>query len=196
MEGKVEFPYIGDENQDEDCELKVNVQAFESSESEKRRMAEAVRQSVLAKHKTMFVSELNGLVKALCQGGPALEKKTKAEGKKPTEETGRSAPTKATEEEKKKEKESNTKKKEQQQQAVGVKTKVSHAGSASKSKSAGKSIEIKEDFYCRPSDLWDCYMEEGRVRAYTQSDVRIVPKEGETFSLFNGSIEGKQIEVS
>jgi activator of HSP90 ATPase len=145
---------------------------------EKRRAAERVRQEVLALHKKMFVEELNQLVKLLCRGGPALEKM-------PSKTTTVTTETKQKPEAKAKEISSSS-------PSSSFSSKKS---SSSSSKSKGKSIEIREEFYCRPSDLWDCYMDEGRVRAYTRSDVRIVPKEGEAFSLFNGGIQGKQIEL-
>ena len=38
-------------------------------------------------------------------------------------------------------------------------------------------------------------MDPGRVQAYTRSQAVIVPRAGEAFSLFNGSITGTQVEI-
>ena len=157
----------GDENKDEDAEVTVVMGATDNSE--RRKLADRVKQMLLSKHKSWLVSEMNAFVKMLSAGGPALEKgsaKTASSEQKKSNE-GQAPPPKA------------------------AKPKPKPAAA----KTSGKSIELREEFYCRPSDLFECYMDPNRVRAYTGSDAKIVPKVGESFSLFNGSIEGKQIEI-
>ena len=159
----------GDENKDEDAEVTVVMGATDNSE--RRKLADRVKQMLLSKHKSWLVSEMNAFVKMLSAGGPALEKgsaKTASSEQKKSNE-GQAPPPKA------------------------AKPKPKPKPAAAKT--SGKSIELREEFYCRPSDLFECYMDPNRVRAYTGSDAKIVPKVGESFSLFNGSIEGKQIEI-
>eukprot|EP00043_Microstomoeca_roanoka_P005258 m.54580 g.54580 ORF g.54580 m.54580 type:complete len:340 (-) comp12880_c2_seq1:287-1306(-) len=52
------------------------------------------------------------------------------------------------------------------------------------------SFEINEEFLCSPADIFQCLVDENRVRAYTQADARIEPKIGGSFSLFGGNVTG------
>ena len=58
-------------------------------------------------------------------------------------------------------------------------------------KSAGRSIEITETYFASCRDLYECFTDMGRVRAYTGSAAEIDAKPGGNFSMFGGSIEGK-----
>ena len=61
----------GDENKDEDAEVTVVMGATDNSE--RRKLADRVKQMLLSKHKSWLVSEMNAFVKMLSAGGPALE---------------------------------------------------------------------------------------------------------------------------
>ena len=173
--GKIEFPYIGDENADEDAELTISMSPGSTDEAKK--LAEEAKQEILSKHKSKLVGEMNAFVKVLSAGGPALES-----GGKPPQQQAAPASTSA-------------------KQAALAPPPSTGASAKSKpppppsSSSSGKTVELKEEFYCRPSDLYECYMDPGRVQAYTRSQAVIVPREGEAFSLFNGSITGTQVEI-
>ncbi|EGC31792.1 hypothetical protein DICPUDRAFT_156300 [Dictyostelium purpureum] len=57
-------------------------------------------------------------------------------------------------------------------------------------KSNTKTLTIKEEFQCSPMDAFDAFVNEGKLRAYTQSDCVFENKEGGKFSLYGGSITG------
>ncbi|EGD72387.1 hypothetical protein PTSG_00408 [Salpingoeca rosetta] len=52
------------------------------------------------------------------------------------------------------------------------------------------SFEMDEEFLCSPSDLFQCFVDENRVKAYTQADASIEAKMGGSFSLFGGNVTG------
>lgn len=51
-------------------------------------------------------------------------------------------------------------------------------------------FEIAEQFLCTPADLYQCFLDENRVRAYTQADASIAATIGGEFSLFGGNVTG------
>lgn len=51
-------------------------------------------------------------------------------------------------------------------------------------------FEVTDTFKCRAEDVFLALLEEGRVRAYTQSEAKIDAKVGGAFSLFNGNVTG------
>jgi activator of HSP90 ATPase len=60
----------------------------------------------------------------------------------------------------------------------------------------GRSLSLTERYYCRPEDLFTCFMIEGKVRAFTQSNASVDPRVGGQFKWFNGSVEGEFTEIS
>lgn len=65
-----------------------------------------------------------------------------------------------------------------------------------KTKSKGRSIEIVEKFYASSKDIYDCFTDPGRMKAYTGSGAEADARVGGLFSFFGGSIEGvyRQLE--
>lgn len=59
-----------------------------------------------------------------------------------------------------------------------------------KTKPKGRSIEIVEKFYASSKDIYDCFTDPGRIKAYTGSGAEADPQVGGLFSFFAGSIEG------
>lgn len=60
----------------------------------------------------------------------------------------------------------------------------------SSSKIEKRSLEIVEHYYASMKDIYECFTDPGRVRAYTGSVAQIEPTEGGAISMFGGSIEG------
>lgn len=65
-----------------------------------------------------------------------------------------------------------------------------------KSSSFGRSIEITESFFASSADIYECFTDNNRVRAYTGSAAAIDARPGGAFSLFNGSIEGTFVALA
>jgi len=58
-----------------------------------------------------------------------------------------------------------------------------------------ESFTLTEKFRCRPVDLFECFVEPNRVRAYAGGDATVSREKGGKFSLFGGSVQGENIEV-
>ena len=125
-EGTMEFPYVGDENADEDVEMEVRV-----ATGTERALGDAAKQEILRVHRPKLVEEMNAFVEVLSKGGPALEKGATPQSVAKTAQTEKPAPA-AKQEDPKREA------KEKPKAAEGTKT-----------------IEFKEEFYCRPRDLYE-----------------------------------------
>mmetsp|Transcript_10242 Transcript_10242/g.27927 ORF Transcript_10242/g.27927 Transcript_10242/m.27927 type:complete len:342 (-) Transcript_10242:21-1046(-) len=54
-----------------------------------------------------------------------------------------------------------------------------------------KSLEIVEQYYASSKDIFDCFVDGSKVKAYTGSAATIEPVAGGKVSMFGGSIEGK-----
>ena len=125
-EGTMEFPYVGDENADEDVEMEVRV-----ATGTERALGDAAKQEILRVHRPKLVEEMNAFVEVLSKGGPALEKGATPQSVAKAAQTEKPAPA-AKQEDPKREA------KEKPKAAEGTKT-----------------IEFKEEFYCRPRDLYE-----------------------------------------
>jgi activator of HSP90 ATPase len=64
-----------------------------------------------------------------------------------------------------------------------------------KSSSSGRSIEITESFYASSADIFECFTDPNKCRAYTGAPATIEARPGGPFSLFGGSIEGTFINL-
>jgi activator of HSP90 ATPase len=67
--------------------------------------------------------------------------------------------------------------------------------SSGASKAASTSFTLSEKFVCRPMDLFECFMDENRVRAYAGGDARVSREAGGKFSLFGGAVQGELVEL-
>jgi len=56
-------------------------------------------------------------------------------------------------------------------------------------------LKVQDKFVCRPVDLFHCFTEINRVRAYAGGDAQIAAEKGSKFSLFSGAVTGENIEV-
>ncbi|TKY53244.1 Activator of 90 kDa heat shock protein ATPase-like 1 [Spatholobus suberectus] len=58
-----------------------------------------------------------------------------------------------------------------------------------------KTISLTERFNCRARDLFEILMDENRWRGFTQSNARISKEVGGEFSIFDGSVTGRNLEL-
>lgn len=73
---------------------------------------------------------------------------------------------------------------------------ASPAPTTNTSKAASStSVSLSEKFVCRPWDLFECFMDENRVRAYAGGDARVSREPGGKFSLFGGAVQGELVEL-
>eukprot|EP00271_Cylindrocystis_brebissonii_P005175 TRINITY_DN17127_c0_g1_i1.p1 TRINITY_DN17127_c0_g1~~TRINITY_DN17127_c0_g1_i1.p1 ORF type:complete len:366 (+),score=79.83 TRINITY_DN17127_c0_g1_i1:180-1277(+) len=175
VEGKIELPYIADENADEEPELKVSVNDASPA-------GEMMRQAMLKEGKPMLLKRVAEFVKEMKAGGPAKDDKgLAAPAKAPSgtpAATGASpaGPTSG-----------NT--------TTGNGGSIKPVASAKPAlKAEGKkgfqTIQMTQVFHCRPQDLYDVLLDERRWMAFTQSQAKIEPRVGGSFSVFGGSVNG------
>jgi len=157
--GSIQMPYISEENDDDDFEIKVS-----SEDASKSDMKDEVRARILPMLKEMipkFLAELRSV---------AVEK-TKLPAKQQT-----TAKLDSLE-----------KPKSPSPFVPAVKTQTSVEKSTS--------FTLKDKFVCRPVDLFECFVEPNRVKAYAGGDSQISREKGGKFKLFSGSVEGENVEV-
>lgn len=163
--GEIKVPYIGDENHDEDTEIQVTV--FQAGPAEDR-----LRDAMLAKGIPLLQEGIRTFHREMWSGKPvhasgAAKKANAQPQQKQQAQAKAEAKEEAKELERKKEEEA----------------------------SEFRTIKMKESFHARPKDIYDAYLDENRVKAFTQSNASISKDVGGEFSLFNGSIVGKQVEL-
>lgn len=58
-----------------------------------------------------------------------------------------------------------------------------------------RTVEITERFKARPSDIFECMLDQQRVSAFTSSSCSIEPRVGGKFTLFDGMINGEYLAI-
>eukprot|EP00262_Sarcandra_glabra_P003503 TRINITY_DN1423_c0_g1_i1.p1 TRINITY_DN1423_c0_g1~~TRINITY_DN1423_c0_g1_i1.p1 ORF type:complete len:398 (-),score=59.79 TRINITY_DN1423_c0_g1_i1:158-1210(-) len=166
VDGTVDFPYIADENADEDPEIKIAVK-------DDGPVGKRLKDAFLAKGKPILLEKVKVYVQSMAKGGPA---KDELEVKKPVSKSPELAPpavsVAAPAAAKKETKKKNETKKE------GFKT-----------------ISLTERFNCRAKNVYEILMDENRWKGFTQSNAKISKEIGGQFSLFDGSITGVNQEL-
>ncbi|KIZ07471.1 Activator heat shock protein ATPase [Monoraphidium neglectum] len=176
--GTIELPYLADENEDEDTEVRVVAPDDSPAGNELKNVLlrqggrEAVRKLV-----DQFIAELKAGVPAKEKGGA-----TPADGAADASSGGAQAANKT--------------------QAAAAKVAAPKAAAAIRGSNQGGKVassrarlELEKQFYCRPSDLYECFLVEGRVRAFTMSPATVDPRPGGAFTWFGGSVEGTFTEL-
>jgi len=167
--GSLEFPYVADENADDDPELKVSVKNDSA-------VGQRLREAFLAKGKPTVLKKVNQFVKEFAAGGPA---KDELEGKatvKVSEKSEKTSPKAAT---------------------PVFKEAPSTAARAppSKGKEGFKTISMTEKFHCRPSNLYEILLNDRSWKAFTQSNAQISKETGGMFSIFDGAVTGINVQL-
>lgn len=166
VEGKVDFPYIADENADEDPELKVSV-------LDEGPVGRRLREAFLATGKSIVLDRVRVFVKEMSAGGPA---KDELQGK---------APPKAVAGK------NDLKNENAATPSVAKKT----PPPKSKDKEGFKTIALTERFHCRPHDLYTTLLDENRWKGFTHSKAKISQEVGGSFSIFDGAVTGIHMKL-
>ena len=157
--GSFVIEYLGDENADEDAEVKVTVRGDGGGAGDR------MRQALLKPGVKLIQEGIRTFVSELRKGGPA------ADGKKPlAAATSVSGDAKAA--------------------LAAAPAEVAKKEKPKVKKEKGRTIKIEQSFYCRPMDIYECLMDERRMKAATYSDASISREEGGSFSIFSGNIVG------
>ncbi|GLI64162.1 hypothetical protein VaNZ11_007347 [Volvox africanus] len=183
--GKLHLPHIGDDNHDEDPEIRI---ICDTNSSE----AERLKAAVHSRGKKPLLEAVHKFVAELRAGGPALAEGGNSLGASASgEEAGANGSTAAGEGA------APGPNKPKLSSADADKASRAAASKASSGSSTGRSISITAKFDCRPSDIYECFTVEGRVRMFSQSPATVQPTApGGAFSWYGGSITGEFIELS
>jgi len=72
----------------------------------------------------------------------------------------------------------------------------SQSSAPPKAKISTKTINMKLNFEAPASELFECFLDQRRISAFTQSESQITPEVGGNFSLFSGQIVGQIVELN
>ncbi|KAJ4847232.1 hypothetical protein Tsubulata_035615 [Turnera subulata] len=183
VDGSVDIPYISDENADEDPEIRVTVK-------DDGPVGKTLKEAMVAKGKPLIEEKVRVYVQTMARGGPAkdeLEAKKIEKKDKPAPASAASAAAAAVAAPAVKESEKDKKA-------------ASASAAAKKEKSSGskkgfKTISLTEKFSCRARDLYEILMDDNRWKGFTQSNARISKEVGGEFSIFDGSVTGRNVEL-
>lgn len=171
VDGTVEIPYIADENADEDPEVKVLVK-------DDGPIGRRLKEAMASRGKPVILEKVRVFVESMARGGPAredLETKKVAPKNQTPSPAEAAAPAAAGKKE---------------AAAVVEKKEVKK-----KRKEGFKTISMTEKFSCRARDMYEILMDENRWKGFTQSNARISKEVGGEFSIFDGSVTGRNVEL-
>ncbi|XP_050227172.1 uncharacterized protein LOC126676892 [Mercurialis annua] len=169
VEGSVEIPYIADENADEDPEIRVLVK-------DEGPIGKRLKEAMVTKGKKVIEEKIRVYVESMAKGGPARDEveskklapkgQSSAAGKDSVSGGGGSTVVEKKEKEVKKE-----------------------------GKKGFKTITMTEKFSCRAIHLFEILMDENRWKGFSQSNAKISKEVGGEFSIFDGSVTGRNVEL-
>jgi activator of HSP90 ATPase len=177
--GDIKVPYISEENHDEDPEVQISVSNGDGP-------AEKMRTLIVNQGRPLIYKAIATFVKELSVGGPlkpGSASAAAAEAAAVAAASTGSATDKAT-------------KDPAAAAASAVEAKTAAAPAAVKKNGSNRSIEITENYYASCKDLYECFTDTNRVRAFTGSPAEINATPGGSFSMFGGSIEGTFRELT
>jgi len=163
--GTVHLPYISEENDDTDFEIKVSV---DGDTNDQEKLKDLFRSQIIPILKEKIPSFLTQL-REVALGQTKLKLKQ--------------AP--AT-------------KLDQLEQTVAAKVEEKKVVKTTSSKPAGPrltSVSVSDKFVCRPMDVFVCFIETNRVKAYAGGDAQMSGEKGGKFSLFGGAVTGENVEI-
>jgi len=172
VRGSVLYPYVADENAGDKHESRVTL--AEGCEGDPR--ADEAKRHVAAELVPQLHKLLGAFEEEMAKGGPT------AGGAAPPEGAGNGAG-----------KGSGT---PHHSEAKAGAPKPAAAPPKKEDPKAGKTLRMEERYFCRPGDIYEAYLDEGRVRHFTQSDCRISREApGGEFMLFGGRVTGTNVEL-
>eukprot|EP00877_Chromochloris_zofingiensis_P012863 jgi/Chrzof1/7830/Cz02g38040.t1 len=168
--GVIQIPYLAEENHDEDPEIRVVTDKDDKA-------SQVLKQAILSDGKQVIINIINTFLEELTTGGPLKEPSATSAAAT----TSTSTPAAAN---------------------GGTNSSAATAAANGSAKaqpacSSGKrhSLQLTERFYARPVDIFECFVQEGRLRAFTMSPATVEPQVGGKFSWFDGSITGEFVEL-
>jgi len=193
--GTIVLPYISEENDDTDFEIKYTVDG-ETKEEDKAK--DAVKQFMNPILKQKIPEMLNGL-REVALGKTNMQLKQAATNKLDNlENTGVASPPPPVVTATPPPKPTTTPTPTPTTTTPTPTVPTPSATTTTVKKSSGiatTTVKVTEKFICRPVDLFQCFTELNRVKAYAGGDAQISADKGAKFSYFGGVVTGENIEV-
>lgn len=139
-----------------------------SSETDDAESAK-LREAFHAEGKKAIIAKVDAFVKELRAGGPVAAGAKPAEAAKPKLSSASEAEVK--------------------------KPAAAPAAKKAASSSTSQSLNLTQKYYARAGDLYECFTNQGKLCAFTQSQAIVEPKPGGKFSWYNGSVLGEFVEL-
>ena len=186
------MPYISEENHDEDPEVQVAVSSNGTASEKMRTMIVNHGRPLVYKAIATFVEELRagGPITAAGAGAGAGAAGGGASTTKNDKETATTTPTITADGGTQQPSETTT-----TTTPATAPPPLPQPAVKTSSFGASRSIEITENYFASCKDIYECFTDTGRVRAYTGSAAEIDATPGGAFSMFGGSIEGTFLEL-
>eukprot|EP00879_Flechtneria_rotunda_P004125 GHRR01004371.1.p1 GENE.GHRR01004371.1~~GHRR01004371.1.p1 ORF type:complete len:351 (+),score=101.66 GHRR01004371.1:83-1135(+) len=165
--GFIELPYVADENHDEDPEIKVVLSAEDKASQE-------LKACILASGKEPIYKAIRTYVKELREGVPSNSSTSGAPGSNGSAAASSAAAASTA----------------KAATAAASQNQVTTSSSISGKQCSKRSIKLTERFYASKQDIYECFVLQGRIQAFTQSPAVVDPQPGGKFRWFNGSITG------
>eukprot|EP01118_Nematostelium_gracile_P010469 TRINITY_DN360_c0_g1_i1.p1 TRINITY_DN360_c0_g1~~TRINITY_DN360_c0_g1_i1.p1 ORF type:complete len:347 (-),score=90.34 TRINITY_DN360_c0_g1_i1:4-1044(-) len=174
LKGTVSLPYISEENDDDDFEIRVAADGNSSDHETIRMEFRSLITPILKEKIPQMLQEMRGTATGKTKLPP---KNTQTAIKFDSVSVGNRQSSSAP---------SNN--------DPIVKAPVSTSSDSPKPRSLD-SFTITEKFMCRPVDLFEALIDVNRVRAYAGGDAQVSRDKGGAFFLFGGSVQGQNIEI-
>jgi len=151
--GTVNIPYISEENDDDDFEVRVEIEGSSKDHDEMRTQWRSKAIPFLKEKIPQVLQELRGVATGKTKLPPKKQTGIKLDAT-PTLSPQMPTPPKGYE-----------------------------------------SFTLSEKFRCSSVDLFECFVDSNRVKAYAGGDALVSREKGGKFSLFGGSVQGENLEV-
>jgi len=171
--GTIQMPYISDENDDTEFEIRLTVE--DEDIKSKWTLKDHLRTAIIP----ILKERIPIMLKELKQ---ATVEKTKLPPKKSNGETSPMQIEQVPE------------KKEKPQQPIEVRASPPPTKQSS-SLPKTSSFKLKEKFVCSTNDLYECFVHPGRVRAYAGDSAQVSSEKGGKSVLFGGSVLTENVEM-
>ena len=188
--GSIQFPYIAEENHDEDPEIRVVITGKLASSVEEQRIKQVLLTSTRKGHPSLL-RPMETLVREIHAGVPAQRQPKAGEGEKLTAVTPAAAPAAAP-----KALEESVREEEARQAKEMARKKLEQEKMRKADEARGtKRITMTESFYASARDIYECFTVVPRVCAFTRAPATVEPQPGGAFTLFGESVKGTFVEL-
>ncbi|CAG9466974.1 unnamed protein product [Pedinophyceae sp. YPF-701] len=181
--GSLEFPYVAEENHDEEPEMRVVLPKEDPA-------AQQAKRAILGPGKKAALDAIATFVKEIHDGAP-VKLSLKAEAAAANGGGGADAEARAAAAQAAK-----VQREEEARKAEAArKAREAEQRAKAEERAGVRSITLEESFYCSARDIFECLTETPRVCAFTRAPAQLEGRPGGRFEMFGGSVQGEFVEL-